>query len=220
MDPKFWHNKWQKNDIAFDQAAPNAHLVEFFPKIKLKKGASVFVPLCGKTIDMLWLVKQGYHVKGIELSDGACQQFFEQYQIPHTISQHGEFKQFESEQLTLFAGDFFTITPETLGDLDAIYDRAALIALPDTMRLEYVQQLANLAQRPVPILLISSSYNQSEMNGPPFSIPENEINQLFSEKCVIQKIYDKAAPALPPHLVERGLRSASEQVYIINMASQ
>lgn len=220
MDPEFWHNKWQKNDIAFDQATPNEHLIEFFPKIKLKKGSSVFVPLCGKTIDMLWLIKQGYHVKGVELSEVACQQFFEQHQLSYAVSQQYEFKLFKSEQVTLFAGDFFKMTQEMLGDLHAIYDRAALIALSEALRFEYVQQLVNLVKQPVPILLISSSYNQSEMDGPPFSIPESEVNRLFSKKCAIQKILDRDASALPPHLVERGLRSASEQVYIINLASQ
>jgi thiopurine S-methyltransferase len=182
--------------------------------LPLKPDNRIFVPLCGKSIDMLWLVQQGYEVIGHELSVLACHAFFEENGISVEYVQEEKFTVFKSPGITLFAGDFFKLDKTLLANVDAVYDRAALIALPSDMRKKYVNQLRNLIPPLTPIFLITTDYPQEDMQGPPFSVGEAEVHALF-EGASIHQLYNRAFKTMPDHLMRRGLRMAYEQAYYI-----
>lgn len=215
MDGNYWQQKWQSNDIGFNQSKPNPLMVKYFESLHLKQGSRVFVPLCGKSIDMLWLVEQGYRVIGVELSTLACTAFFEEHHIPVTVTQSQYFTYYQSDSITLLAGDFFNLSPIILGDVDAVFDRAALVALPQSLRLRYKDFLTQLLPLKTSIFLIAFTYDKCVMQGPPFSVDQNEVTALYSTDFNIQLLFDEPIKKIKPHLQAKGLTSASEQVYCL-----
>ena len=215
MEQEFWNQKWQSNEIGFNQSQPNPLLQRYFPELHLKPGDRVLVPLCGKSIDMLWLAGQGYKVIGVELNPLACKSFFQENRIPVKITETDDFIVYSSDEITLFSGDFFRFDNSMSGRIDAIYDRAALIALPEDMRRSYANHVNQLAAPNTGVLLITMSYDQTEMQGPPFSLDESEVNRLFTPHFDISRLYNSAVKEIPAFLQARGLLQATEQAWYL-----
>ena len=215
MEENFWHQKWQSNEIGFNQPQPNQLMQRYFPTSHLKPGDRIFVPLCGKSIDMLWLAGQGYKVIGIEISELACKAFFQENKIRVKITEAGDFIVYTSPEITLLTGDFFKLDTNHLGKIDAVYDRAALIALPAEVRQLYSAHLAQLVAPETKMMLIATSYDQTAMQGPPFSVDEKEVRALFGSHFDIKQLYSKPVSEVPAHLQDRGLQQATEQVYYL-----
>ena len=213
MQKEFWQQRWKSNQIGFNQLQPNPLLELYFPRLNLKPNSRIFVPLCGKSIDMLWLANQHHEIIGVELSPIACEAFFNSSQVSPHIIQTDKFTVYQHSNITLISGDFFDLNKKILGQVDAVYDRAALIALPEDLRRRYASFLISLLKPKTPMLLISNSYHQNEMEGPPFSVSEQEIHALYGEHYGIAKLHDESASMIPEHLKAKGLTSASEQVY-------
>jgi thiopurine S-methyltransferase len=180
VNPEFWQEKWQKREIAFHQAAANPLLVRWFNQLALAPGARVFLPLCGKSLDIHWLLAQGYHVIGAELSEMAVQELFAELGLTPVVSSAGNLQLYQAEQLQVFVGDIFQLSKHTLGAVAAIYDRAALVALPDAMRQRYAQHLITISQS-APQLVICFEYDQTQLPGPPFSVDSAEMHKLYSK---------------------------------------
>lgn len=181
MEPDFWHQKWQRSDIGFHREEANPLLVEHFNTLALKAGGRVFVPLCGKTRDIAWLMAQGYNVAGVELSALAVAQLFEDLGVePETVAS-GPLAHYRIPGLDVFVGDLFALVPEQLGPVAATYDRAALVALPDTLRARYVAHVSRLTQF-APQLLVTYEYDQAAIEGPPFSVNEEEVHELYGPR--------------------------------------
>ena len=180
MEHQFWKDRWELNQIGFHQEEINEYLSSHWQALGIRDGAPVYVPLCGKSLDMLWLREQGHAVLGIELSEMALVQFFTENQLPYTRKECGHFIEFTSEQIRLLAGDFFSLTPEDIAPIEAVYDRASLIALPPEMRVDYAKHMATLLPAGAHILLISLEYEDGMLKGPPFCVREEEVQQLFS----------------------------------------
>jgi thiopurine S-methyltransferase len=178
MQANFWHQKWEKNEIGFHLPDANTLLVKHFPKLELKQGARVFLPLCGKTLDIAWLLAQGYRVAGAELSAIAIEDLFKSLDLTPNIKTLGEINHYSAANIDIFVGDIFKLSPAMLGVVDAVYDRAALVALPDDMRKRYTAHLITLTNL-APQLLICFEYDQSLHAGPPFSISANEVKQHY-----------------------------------------
>jgi thiopurine S-methyltransferase len=178
MERDFWHERWRNNQIGFHEAAPNALLVSHFSSLDVPTGGRVFVPLCGKSNDMLWLRAQGYRVVGAELSRLAVERFFADNRLAPTMTSAGPLETYESDGITLFAGDLFALDHEILGPVDAVYDRAALVALPASMRERYASHLAALTGH-APQLLVTFEYDQSLSAGPPFSVEKAEVRKHY-----------------------------------------
>nr|WP_314579260.1 thiopurine S-methyltransferase [uncultured Pseudomonas sp.] len=191
MEPQFWHERWAINQIGFNQSEVNPYLQKFWPELNLKPGERVLVPLCGKTIDMRWLNQQGLHVVGVELSERAVQDFFSEGGVEPRVEVRGHFKVYSVEACEIWCGDFFALTSKDIGNCSALYDRAALIALPAEMRWRYVECLNRILPVDCRGLLISLDYEQSEIAGPPFSVPEEEVMQLFSPEWRVKLIADE-----------------------------
>lgn len=215
MNKEYWHQKWQSKEIGFNQLQPNKLMQRYFPSLKLTSGCYVFVPLCGQSIDMLWLAEQGYQVVGVELSEIACSDFFKENKIPVKITQIKDFILYSSDKVTIFCGDFFKLTPAILDKIDAVYDRAALIALPVDVRKSYTEHLVELTTLTTAMFLITTRYNQNEMHGPPYSVDENEVIALYGAHFDIKQLYGKPLE-IPAHLQAKGLIQATEQVYSLS----
>ena len=177
MDPEYWHQKWNDNQIAFHEREGNVLLAAHFKDLGLAEGAKVFVPLCGKTRDIAWLLSKGCRVAGAELSRLAVEQLFAELGLAPEISSQGALTHFAGPDLDIFVGDIFDLTQERLGPVDAVYDRAAFVALPEAMRSDYSRHIAKITAR-APQLLITFEYDQAVMPGPPFSIPTGEVRNL------------------------------------------
>lgn len=212
----FWNQKWETNDTPFNQEQPNELLKQFLPTLSLKPRDRVFVPLCGKSIDMLWLLKQGYEVTGVELSPLAPEAFFKGHHLPYQRKNSDMFTLFYNEKINLFAGDFFDLEAPLLETIHATFDRAALIALPPELRRDYAEKMISLLQPNTSMLLIALTYNQELMSGPPFSVDEEEVNELYSNYFRIEKLFDRAVVSISPHLQAKGLTTANEQVYLLS----
>lgn len=191
MEPQFWHERWAINQIGFNQSEVNPYLQKFWPELNLRPGERVLVPLCGKTIDMRWLIQQGLHVVGVELSEKAVQDFFSEGGMEPRVEVRGQFKVYSVEACEIWCGDFFALKARDIGNCSALYDRAALIALPAEMRWRYVECLNRILPADCRGLLISLDYEQSEIAGPPFSVPEEEVMQLFSPEWRVKLIVDE-----------------------------
>ena len=215
MNLEYWLQSWKLNHIGFNQNNPNVYMQQYFPLLKLVNGARILVPLCGKSIDMLWMLKEGYQVFGVDISRLACESFFiENHLAYREIKQDGRVF-FEGKNIILIVGDFFELDAKMLGEVDAVYDRASLIALPVKSRQQYAEFINYLLSPGVKVLLIAVTYDQTKMQGPPFSVSETEVNALFSKYFTITKLHDKPAQSLPVHLQAKGLNSATNQIYLM-----
>jgi thiopurine S-methyltransferase len=180
MDPSFWHKKWENNEIAFHRSNPNPLLVDHVKALSLKEGSVVFVPLCGKTLDIAWLLSNGYRIAGVELVESAIEQLFAELAMVPMISIVGEIKHYSAQNIDIYVGDIFKVSQALLGPVDAIYDRAALVALPEDLRCRYTAHLIDITNKS-PQLLIAYHYDQNLVQGPPFSISNEEVNQHYKE---------------------------------------
>ncbi len=198
MEPSFWHQRWAQGQIGFHEGQANALLVRHFATLNLAQGARVFVPLCGKTRDIAWLLAQGHRVVGAELSPLAIEQLFAELGVAPKITPIGSLTLFSAEGVDIFVGDIFDLTRDLLGPVDAIHDRAALVALPPDLRARYAAQLVALTGG-VQQLLTCFEYDQTKMNGPPFSIDAAEVARLYDQPYTLT-LLERAA-------VTNGVRS-------------
>ena len=203
MDPDFWHQKWKSNVIGFHKSEANPLLVNHFEALSLADGSRVFVPLCGKTLDIAWLLSNGYRVAGAELSEIAVKQLFDALDITPQIIKIGTLTRYSAENIDIFVGDIFQLSKDVLGTVDVVYDRAAFVALPTEMRQRYTKHLIEITDN-ASQLLISFEYDQTLLAGPPFAITNKEINQHF------QAVYD--ITLLASEAVDGGLKGKCEAV--------
>ena len=205
MNPEFWQKRWQEGRIGFNQSMVNPLLTEYIDHLDLAAGSRVFVPLCGKSIDMVWLATQGYDVVGIELVETAVQEFFAEQNIEPTVYQQADNPtikyyqgQLSGQIITLWVADIFALTAKDIGSIDAVYDKAALIALPADMRVKYSEQVrkfssdtskVDVANNEItPQLLLTLNYDQRKKNGPPFSINNEQLEQYYSDHYQISEL--------------------------------
>lgn len=213
MIPEFWRERWQEGRIGFNQSDINPLLIQYFSHLKLPVGSRVFVPLSGKSIDMVWLAAQGYEVVGIELVESAVHAFFAEQHITPTITDHDDMRCYqgvlEGETITLWVGDIFVLTADDIGHIDAVYDRAALIAMPPDMRPKYSEQVRTLSGG-APQLLLTLNYDQNEWAGPPFAVSSEHVAQYYGSHYQLTKLSD--APAT---LNAAPTMAVTEQVWVL-----
>jgi thiopurine S-methyltransferase len=178
---------------------PHAALERYWSSLKLAAGSRVFVPLAGKSLDLVWLARAGHQVVGIELSPVAVEEF--------RIEHPGE------SGIDLRCGNFFDLTPDTLGPIDAIFDRASLVALPPAMRRDYVAHITALSEPATQTLLVTMEYEQSQMKGPPHAVLESEVQGLYGAQHDIATLERLEVLADYPRMIERGVTALAERVY-------
>jgi thiopurine S-methyltransferase len=215
MEPNFWLERWQKHEIGFHQASVQPALQKFWPRLAVAKGATVFVPLCGKTLDMAWLADGGYRVVGAELSELAIDEFFAERGVTPDVKTVDAFKVKTEGAIELWCGDFFALDPAQLPVLDALYDRAAFVAMPPAMQPAYAKKLGELLPASAPGLLLGLDYNTAEMSGPPFAIPQAHVHELLSADFDIELLDARDGIAKSEHLAKRGLTRLEEASYLL-----
>ena len=207
---EFWHRRWQSQEIGWHREIYNDLLVKHWPKINAIERSNVLVPLCGKSLDMLWLAEQGYTIVGLEMVKHAVEAFFIENHFDFDSVEYGKHMKYSSQPFTIFQGDFFDLSTGFI-QADAWYDRAALIAIEPSKRKDYVNQIRKQTKSDAVGLLITFSYPQEQMQGPPFALQDDIVRDLFCEGFeleLLEKIFlddDK----------ERGLTNISSSVFKI-----
>ncbi len=215
MTPDFWIERWQRGEIGFHQAAGNELLQAYWPKLSVAAGSTVFVPLCGKSVDMAWLAAQGHKVIGIELSPLAVEEFFREQGADAVVSQAGAFAVHTAGPISIWCGDIFELPASALRDVGTVYDRAALVALPPDLQPRYAELLQRVVPRDAKTLLISLAYPDGQIKGPPFSTPRGQVTDLFGNHADITVCEARDRLDQSPNLKERGVTSLEEAVYIL-----
>lgn len=216
MDPEFWHERWEKDEIGFHQPEVNPHLRKFIDRLGAKAGAAILVPLCGKSLDMLWLSQEGFSVFGIEISEVAARDFFVENGLDYERVVRGGRLFYRHDRITICCADFFALDAQEVPAVDAVYDRASLIALPPDMRPAYAEHLAGLITGGTPSLLVTLEYPQEEMRGPPFSVRSGEVEQLFGSHFLIEHLDGIDCLEREPRFRKKGLSRLEEQVFLLN----
>ena len=197
MDAAFWQNRWAKQNIGFHEPAANPKLIQYFDALNLASGSRIFVPLCGMTYDIGWLAEQGHDVVGVELVESAVAGLFDSLNITAIVSKpqnltlyHGEYA---GRKIDIWVGDIFELAATDIGHVDAIYDRAALVALPDTspdhLRSRYAQQLIDLTDG-ARQLLVTFDFDQQQRPGPPFAITAKQLQTYYGETYELESLED------------------------------
>ncbi len=213
MQPEFWHDRWRRGQIGFHQSAVDRNLRQYWPDLGLASNSRVFVPLCGKSLDLLWLCKQGHSVTGVELSTVALESFCMEYGVPAKRRTLDDFEVYEATQLQLFRGDFFALTPELLGPVAAVYDRAALSSWMPEQRAAYVKDITALTKAGTQTLLVTLEYPQEQMKGPPFSVGADEVDRLYAQHHQIRPLARQDILADESRLRSRGVKQLHEACY-------
>ncbi|MCP5146447.1 MAG: thiopurine S-methyltransferase [Gammaproteobacteria bacterium] len=218
MNPEFWHERWAANQIGFHRADVHPFLARYWPTLKVVPGATVFVPLCGKSLDMHWLAERGHEIIGVELSEAAVSQFFAEAGLQPKCDSLSGLKRYTASGITLYCGDFFSLTEEMMIDTGGIYDRAALVALPPDIRRRYVHHLRSiLPRRHLDMLLVTLEYDQSLVAGPPHCVPATEIDMLFNGDTR-EHLASMPDNAPPPKFVTAGISELTEHAWRIRLA--
>ena len=245
MQVEFWNKRWENGQIGFHQPTVNPYLAYFYgekgPPPESRAALKVFVPLCGKSLDLLWLAQNGYPVFGIECSEKAVEAFFaenglgfqvakaapatgesdaadrteaeragqENNQRKHAFYRHTQ----QTADIEIYQGDFFDLQPQDLAGVTDVFDRASLIAFPASMRSQYVEKMASLQRPGTRTLLVTLSYDQAEMDGPPFSVSEKEVHTLYDDEFTVEKLLYKDILEQEQRFKAKGLTALTETVY-------
>ncbi|MBG07867.1 MAG: hypothetical protein CME68_03865 [Halobacteriovoraceae bacterium] len=225
VDNSFWFNCWENNNLGFNQETPNSTLINFFSTFSIPAKSCVFVPLCGKSIDMIWLLNQGLEIVGLELSPLAIQAFFEENNLLYSKRALGPFTLWEAKDrpITILEGDIFLLELKYLDELKLlkkspfhfIYDRASLIALPSKIRAKYYKLYKTLMQSKSKALLLTIEYSSDNFEGPPFSVPEDEIISSLESEFNIHLLGKEKVKTLSPRFLESGLKEITQKAYRI-----
>lgn len=215
MDAQFWHDCWAGDRQGFDQNRPNKHLLEAYSDWGVEPGSGVFVPLCGKSVDMDWLLGKGHKVLGVELVEKAVLQYFEERQTRPRVKRKGNFQTYMVDRLKIFAGDVFDLEAKDLKGFSHIYDRASIVALPKSMRKEYVDLLKELLPDFGRILLVTFEFDAPEDFGPPFTVSMKEVEELFGEGYSVQDLYTTEVVPGNPKFVSAGIRHCLDRALLI-----
>lgn len=191
-------------------------LPALWPGLGLDTDARVLVPLCGKSRDMTWLAARGHRVTGIELSAQAARDFFVESRLTPTVHLENGFECHRAGNIEIRVGDLFDLDDTSIAGFDAIYDRAALIALPPAMRVAYIEHIIPSLAAGSSGLLITLDYAQHVMDGPPFAVGEAEVERLIGPYAEIERLAERdALGGKDDHLRTRGLTEARERAYRI-----
>ena len=217
MKKDFWLERWEQKEIGFHQDSFNPYLSQYWPELHAAPDSQVFVPLCGKSSDLLWLHEQDQRILGVELSNIAVQAFYEENGY---IPQHDALKKFDrymANGISILCGDFFDLNKDDLAGVSAVYDRASLVALPPDMRQRYARHLTSILSSGTKILLITFDYPQMEMQGPPFSVTTDEVEALYREHANVNLLAQLDVLSTNPHFQARGLSTLRENIFLLTL---
>jgi len=209
----FWLERWRQGQIGWHQPDFHPALLEYWPGLGVEPSRRVLVPLCGRSLDMIWLARRGHTILGVELSPIAAAEFFGHESLSASQSLVGKFTRHAAGRYEILQGDFFDLSPANAGVIGGWYDRAALIALPPNLRARYAESMAALAMPGTRGLLITAEYDPEKMSGPPFAVLEDEVRAHFDPGFEVELLERQDVIAGNPRFIERGLDSFHEAVF-------
>ena len=218
MEPKFWQERWARNQIGFHLSEVNPYLQRHWPQLAVAEGSKVLVPLCGKSLDLVWLASHGLRVMGVELSEQAVEAFFSEQNLVPRITRRNAFTVYQADLIEVWCGDFFALDAEALVGCAALYDRAALIALPPLMRAQYAEHLSRLLPSGCQGLLITLDYDQTQKAGPPFAVTDDEVKVLFGSDWTLRALQEQDVLEESWKFVQEGVTRLDERVYRLTKA--
>ena len=213
MEEAFWLDRWKHDRIGFHEEDVNPRLVAHAGEMPWPDGGRIFVPLCGKSEDVIWLRDHGQNVVGVELASIACRALFEEHDEEFEIRDARPHRLYVGDAIEVFCGDYFALDAKRLGPVDGVYDRASLVALPPELRARYAEHLRELVPAGVSVLLQTLEYAQEEMDGPPFSVGENELRSLYAATFDIENLETGQWSAPPGKFAERGISRMRESCW-------
>lgn len=219
MDADFWKQRWQEGRIGFHQDRVTPLLEMHWQELGLRPDATVLVPLAGKSLDMDWLAARGHRVIGVELSELAVHQFFSERGLDPAVHEDGNGTYHRVGDIVMLLGDAFALDDALLASCDAVFDRAALIALPPALRKRYADELYARMPAGCACLLITLEYPQHEKEGPPFSVGAHEVQSLFSPEWKIELLERKDILAEQPGFVADGVSALQTAAYRLHKTS-
>jgi len=205
MEADYWRQRWEEKNIPFHEGCVNGYLKFYFERLNCKTGDRVFVPLCGKALDMQWICDQGCEVLGVELSPIAVTEYFEDNEIEYRCSRESPFDVFSGGGATLLCGDIFDMSHAHFQGIEAIYDRAAYIAFDPDQRRRYAEFLCAMLPQGAPVLLLTLEYPQALMDGPPFSVGEAEVRERFTSRYHVAHLETRDIIRKQPRFQQKGL---------------
>ncbi|MCY7355756.1 MAG: thiopurine S-methyltransferase [Lysobacter sp.] len=215
METAFWDERWREGRIGFHQDTVTPLLERHWDALQLPESSRVFVPLAGKTLDMLWLAARGHRVLGIELSQLAVEQFFDEHKLKPGIRESRYGIHYNAGDIELICGDAFALDPDILSECDGVFDRAALIALPPEMRRRYASEIYSQLPAGCRGLLITLEYPQPQKAGPPFSVEEDEVRKLYGREWAIEVLERRDILAEQPGFIEEGVVQLATVAYML-----
>lgn len=215
MQPQFWQERWANQQIGFHQSTPTPLLQKHWHTLELAPQSQVFVPLAGKSLDMVWLASLGHRVLGVELTQRAVDQFFAEHKLQPEVHESRYGRHHVAGNIELICGDVFNLDAEILHACSAIFDRAAMIALPPDMRRCYTQEVYGKLPPGCKGLLITLEYPQADRDGPPFSVQENEVRPALETQWQVQLQERRPIPMEHPGFV-KGASALNTAVYLLH----
>jgi len=213
MDASFWLDVWREGRTGFHRSEVMPLLETHWSALDVPRGTRVLVPLAGKTLDMVWLAAQGFRVLGVELSPLAVQTFFAEHQLQPQRHASACGEHYVAGDIEIIQGNVFDLDDATLATCHAVYDRAALIALPPAMRQQYAQSIYTRLPAGCRGLMITLDYPAGEMDGPPFNVPPSEVHRLLDAQWQVSAIDHRDIYANEPGLAARGLSALVTDVF-------
>ena len=225
MHSSYWHQRWQEQRIGFHLDTINPYLSKYWPKLKVPKNSRVFVPLCGKSLDLCYFPQQGLKVLGNELSTLAVQDFYTEQHLnasktiisdENSATSQTPMTLWHSDDIDIICGDFFALKKDQLSDIKAVYDRAALVALPSEMRKNYVQKMLEILPEKISMLLLTLDYNEEEKQGPPFSVTQDEVFSLYEAYFSIELLEVSSIEPRQRSPRSQNMSYFNERVFLLN----
>ncbi|ARP77617.1 thiopurine S-methyltransferase [Bordetella genomosp. 6] len=213
MDADFWLDRWREGRTHFHQTRVTPLLQKYWPTLEVPAGSQVLVPLAGKSLDMVWLAGQGLRVLGVELSQLAVEQFFDENGLRPEVHESAQGRHYVAGNLELICGDVFALEDATLAACAGVYDRAALVALPGPMRKRYAREVYGRLGRGCRGILITLDYPQDQMEGPPFSVDDAEVQALYADHTEARLIDRRDILDKEPKFNQRGVARLDTLVY-------
>lgn len=218
MEPDFWLERWREGQTHFHQDRVTPLLAKYWPTLALAPGSRVLVPLCGKSLDMGWLAEQGHRVLGVELSEIAVEQFFDEHRLQPRVHTSAQGTHYVSGNIEILCGDIFDLDADTLASCTGVYDRAALIALPGGLRGRYARHVYGQLPADYRGILLTLDYSQAQMAGPPFSVADTDVQALFAGHSRATLLDRRNILDKEPKFAARGVQRLDSLTYRLQAA--
>lgn len=215
MEADYWRQRWEEKNIPFHEGRVNGYLKIYFERLSCKPGDRVFVPLCGKALDMKWICDRGCEVLGVELSPIAVTEYFQENEIEYRCSREPPFDVFRGGGARLLCGDVFHMDAARFQGIKAVYDRAAYIAFDPDHRRRYAEFFCEMLPEGAPVLLLTLEYPQALMDGPPFSVGEAEVQKRFSSRYRVVHLETRDIIQSQPRFQQKGLSELLAHAFIL-----